>query len=71
MFSDDAYNALNAVARQCNKELKKCEKNDISSKKLITEKRHKKIAGLGFTKTDLLHEVGCINGILTNRRNMY
>ena len=69
--SDDEYNALNAVARVCNKELKKLSKGDIEGKALVTNKYWQKVAGMGFSKIDLLREVGCINGVLKDRRNEY
>lgn len=68
--SEDEYNALNAVARQCNKSLKKCPKNDIAVKAEVTNKYWQKVAGMGFSKIDLLREIGCINGVLVDRHNM-
>lgn len=70
-YSDAEYNALHAVAVQCNKELKECSKNDIPAKTKVTDKHWKKVSGMGFSKIDLLREIGCINGVLVDRRNMY
>lgn len=64
------HNALNSVARKCAKEMAKVGKDNIQALIEITTKHEQTIKALGFNKTDLLVEIGRINGRLEDRSNM-
>ncbi|QIQ61336.1 hypothetical protein V039C_0058 [Vibrio phage V039C] len=64
------HNALNSVARKCAKEMAEVGKDNIQALIEITTKHEHTIKALGFNKTDLLVEIGRINGRLEDRSNM-
>lgn len=69
--SDIEFNALHSVAVACNKEMKGVDKNDVGKLAEVTSRHLEKVKPMGFSKTDLLVEIGYINGVLQDKRNLY
>lgn len=68
MRTEQQYAALNAIAKECNKQLKMLSKGDLLAMADVTVKFAEKAKIIGFSKTELLHRIGVINGQLTDRR---
>lgn len=68
MRTETQYNALNAIAKRCNSEIKIIDREDMEAIKEATDRFAVDAKLIGFSKTDMLIEIGCINGVLKNRR---
>lgn len=68
-MNNENHNALNSIARKCNEEMKKAGRDNLKALAAITNRYADTIKLLGFTKLDLLHEIGIINGRFEDRRN--
>lgn len=68
MKSEAQHNALNAIAKRCNSEMKAVNKLDLSALRCITNRHSVDAKLLGFTHTDMMVEIGRVNGVLKNRR---
>lgn len=68
MDNEQRFAALNGIARSCNNELKKADKKNLEALKSITDRFAGKAKLIGFNKTDLLCQIGRINGKLIDRR---
>ncbi len=60
-------NALNAIARQCNDEIRPIDRKDLAAIRKVMDKHAEKAILLGFTKTRMMIEIGRINGVLVDR----
>lgn len=60
--------ALNGLARQCNTELKQVDKQNLPLLKSITDRFAAKAKLIGFSKTELMCQIGRINKQLVDRR---
>ena len=60
--------ALNGLAQACNKELRQEDAKNLSLLKSITDHFTEKAKLIGFSKTELLHRIGVLNGQTTDRR---
>lgn len=70
MLSDEEkLNALDAIAKRCNSDMKGADKNNIALLQSITSIPAKTAIALGFSRTDLLVRIGVINGRLMDRAN--
>lgn len=68
--NEENKNALNAIARKCNAAMKDVGKENIPELIKVTNRHEEMVKLLGFTKTDLLVEIGIINGRLTDKKSM-
>jgi len=68
--SPEQINAIQAVAKRCLDELRKCNHKDLDSMKLVIDKHFKQVEPMGFIKAELQVEIGYLSGSLTDRRNM-
>lgn len=66
-MTNEANNALLAAARQCREEMSAIDKGNLSKFKEITDKHTNSLSLIGFTKSDLLCQIGRLNGRLTER----
>ncbi len=60
-------NALNAIARKCNDEIRPIDKKDLAAIRKVMDKHAEQAILLGFTKTRMMIEIGRINGVLVDR----
>lgn len=60
-------NALNAIARKCNDEIRPIDKKDLASIRKVMDRYAEQAILLGFTKTRMMIEIGRINGVLVDR----
>lgn len=70
LSKEERNNALNSIARRCNEAMKKVGKENIPALIEVTNKHESMVKALGFNKTDLLVEIGIINGRLKDKRNI-
>lgn len=68
MITEQQYAALNALARRCNAELKQVDAGDLDLLKSITDRFAEQSKLIGFSKTELLVQIGRVNGKLVDRR---
>lgn len=68
MITEQQYAALNALARRCNKELKQVDTKNLDLLQSITGRFAEQSKLIGFSKTELLVQIGRINGKLVDRR---
>lgn len=68
MKTEQQHAALNALAKQCNAELKKADKQDLKAMAEISDRFAEKAKIIGFSKIEMMHRIGVINGQLTDRR---
>jgi hypothetical protein len=68
MGNEQRFAALNAIARECNKELKTVNKDDLEALKIIIDKHSEKAVLIGFSKIEMIIQIGRINGRLVDRR---
>lgn len=60
-------NALNAIARKCNDEMKPIDRKDLKAIRKVVDKYAEQANLLGFSKIRLQIEIGRINGVLVDR----
>lgn len=60
-------NAFLYICRQCNDEMKKVDRKDLSALKAITDNHGERATLLGFSKIKMMHQIGVINGVLRER----
>lgn len=68
MITEQQYAALNGIARSCNNELKQVDKKNLPLLKSITDRFSYKAKLIGFSKIELMCQIGRINGKLVDRR---
>lgn len=68
MITEQQYAALNAIASRCNDELKQVDIKNLDLLKSITDRFAKQSKLIGFSKTELLVQIGRVNGKLVDRR---
>lgn len=68
MRTEEQYTALNAISRKCNDQLKKIDKKDLPAMRSITDKFAEQAKCLGFSKMEMMLQIGYINGRFTNHR---
>lgn len=68
MITEQQYAALNALARRCSKELKQVDTKNLPLLKSITDRFAEQSKLIGFSKIELLVQIGRINGKLVDRR---
>lgn len=68
MKTEVQYTALNSLSRKCNDQLKKIDKKDLLAMRDITDKFAEQAKLLGFSKMEMMLQIGYINGKLTNHR---
>lgn len=66
--SEQQHAALKGIARACNAELKQVDSKNLKLLKSITDAFGTKAKLIGFSKTELLHQIGVLNGKLVDRR---
>lgn len=68
MHQFEKINALRAIAQKCNAELQPVDRNDLSSMARIMNKWAGQALALGFSKTEMMVQIGYLNKTLTNHR---
>lgn len=68
MITEQQHAALNALARRCNEELKQVDAKNLDLLKSITDRFAEQSKLIGFSKTELLVQIGRVNGKLVDRR---
>jgi hypothetical protein len=71
MATELQHNALKAIAKSCNNEMKTIDRNDMKSLAETTNRFADKAKAIGFSRFDMMHMIGCINGVLKDRRLDY
>jgi hypothetical protein len=61
-------NALRAIAKRCNDEMNTIARSNLSALTIVSSKYAEQAKLLGFSKTEMMIEIGYINGQLTDRR---
>lgn len=67
MNNTESLNALKAIARRCNEELKPIDRRDLKAMAAITRKYGEQAKLIGFSHTHMMVEIGYLNKALTDR----
>lgn len=60
-------NALDAIAKKCNAEMRPVDKTNLVLLTEIGDKWAKKAKLFGFSKIQMMHRIGVLNGVLVER----
>lgn len=60
-------NAFLAICNACNEEVRPIDRKDLKSIRAVMDKHASKANLLGFSKVDMMRQIGVINGVLRER----
>lgn len=67
IMSYENINALNAIAKKCNDEMKAVDKKNTSALRKICDKWASQARLIGFSRVEMLYRIGVNNGQLVER----
>ena len=68
MNTEMKYNALNAIAKRCSDAMNAISKDNLAALREITDRFAVDAKLIGFSKIEMMHEIGVVNGVLKNRK---
>lgn len=60
-------NAFLAICKACNEEIRPIDRKDLSTIRVVMDRHAVKAKLLGFSKVQMMCQIGRINGVLTDR----
>ena len=60
-------NAFLAICKACNEEIRPIDRKDLAAIRTVMDKHAAKVVLLGFSKVQMMCQIGVINGVLRDR----